>query len=503
MKHIESALLVYPHQLFAVEHLPKVDMVYVIEDPIFFGTDQEFPIAFHKQKLVLHRASMRRYVEEQLWANEVDVEYLELADMVVSGEVLSHAQKAGANLVYMFDPCDDLLEKRLQEALATNIASPFELRVLPSPGFLLRKGEVEEFFGHKDGHSFSSFYQWQRERFNILIDKKYKPVGGKWSFDSEGDKKLPEDVQIPGFVSFGDTDYVAEAIKWVEKRFPDNPGSLESFMWPTNHEEAAVWLKDFLAHRIEFFAPYNTTLDGEAMLLYHSGLSAPLNIGLLTPTQVVEATLAHHEKTPVAMASLENFIRQIIGWREYVRGVYVTLGLKLRTANVFGHTKGLGAAWWQGTTGLPPVDDVIGKVQNHAYAHQAERCMVMMNSMQLCGIRPDDMYKWFMSLCIDAYDWVVVPHVYGLSQFDDLGGMVPKPCIAASSHILAASHYKKDDWCDTWDGLFWGFVEQHQAILAKNPHTAAMVKSLKKLDPDRKRIIGYRAQDFLAAIDAT
>lgn len=500
MKHIESALLLYPNQLFAVEYLPKVDIVYVIEDPLYFGTDEQYPIAFHKQKLVLHRASMRRYVEEQLWANEIDVEYIELVDVQNSGEVLSHAQKAGANLVYMFDPCDYELEKRLHTALATNVTSPFELRVLPTPNFMLRKGEVEEFFADKTQHLFAPFYQWQRERFNILIDKKYKPEGGKWSYDVENRKKLPADQQPPGFASFGDNDYVTEAIKWVESRFPGNPGSVDGFMWPTNHEEALLWLRDFLEHRLELFGPYEDAMDGEAMLLYHSGISAPLNIGLLTPTQVVEATLAHHQKSPISLASLEGFIRQIIGWREYIRGLYVTQGTKMRKSNGLQQTRTLSAAWWDGTTGLPPVDDVITKVQKHAYAHHIERLMIMGNSMLLCEIHPDEVYKWYMSLFIDAYDWVMVPNVYGMSQFSDLGSMVTKPYISGSNYILSMSHYQKDDWCDVWDGLFWGFVERHEEMLAKNPRTSMMVKNLHRLNKDRKRIISYRAQDFLNTI---
>jgi deoxyribodipyrimidine photolyase-related protein len=475
-------------------------MVYVIEDPLFFGTDSEFPIAFHKQKLVLHRASMRRYVEEQLWANSLDVEYLELADVQNSGEVLSHAQKAGAELVYMFDVCDFALEKRLQDALATNVSAPFELRVLPSPSFMLKKGEVEEFFADKTNHSFAPFYQWQRERFNILIDKKYKPVGGKWSYDAENRKKMPEDLQVPGFASFGNNDYVQEAIKWVQKRFPGNPGDVESFMWPTNHEESIAWLHDFFAHRLELFGPYEDAIDGEAMMLYHSGISAPLNNGLLTPAQVIEATLAHHEKTPIPLPSLEGFIRQIIGWREYIRGLYVVQGTTMRTSNGLGQDRQLSSAWWDGATGLPPVDDVIAKVQKHAYAHHIERLMIMGNIMLLCEIHPDEVYKWFMSLFIDAYDWVMVPNVYGMSQFSDLGSMVTKPYISGSNYILTMSHYHKDDWCDVWDGLFWGFVERHEDMLAKNPRTSMMVKSLHRLNEDRRRIIRYRAKDFLNSI---
>jgi deoxyribodipyrimidine photolyase-related protein len=365
---------------------------------------------------------------------------------------------------------------------------------------MLRKGEVEEFFADKSQHLFAPFYQWQRERFNILIDKKYKPEGGKWSYDLENRKKLPADQQPPGFASFGDNTYVTEAIKWVESRFPDNPGSVDGFMWPTNHDEAIVWLRDFLEHRLELFGPYEDAMDGEAMLLYHSGISAPLNIGLLTPTQVVEATLAHHQKSPISLPSLEGFIRQIIGWREYVRGLYVTQGTNMRKSNGLQQTRTLSTAWWDGTTGLPPVDDVITKVQKHAYAHHIERLMIMGNAMLLCEIHPDEVYTWYMSLFIDAYDWVMVPNVYGMSQFSDLGSMVTKPYISGSNYILSMSHYQKDEWCDIWDGLFWGFVERHEEMLAKNPRTSMMVKSLHKLNKDRKRIISYRAQDFLNSI---
>ncbi|HPR10577.1 MAG TPA: cryptochrome/photolyase family protein, partial [Candidatus Saccharibacteria bacterium] len=352
----------------------------------------------------------------------------------------------------------------------------------------------------KSNHSFAPFYQWQRERFNILIDKKYKPVGGKWSYDTDNRKKLPQDIQVPGFVSFGDNEYVKEAALWVEKRFPDNPGDVTNFIWPTRHAEAEQWLDDFLQHRLELFGPYEDAIDGQAMLLYHSGISAPLNCGLLTPGEVVDAVLAQHEKSPVDLPSLEGFIRQIIGWREYIRGIYAVQGSKMRKTNGLGQNRQLSTQWWDGTTGLPPVDDVITKVQNHAYGHHIERLMVMGNIMLLCEIHPDEVYKWFFSLFIDAYDWVMVPNVYGMSQFSDLGSMVTKPYISGSNYILSMSHYPKEDWCDVWDGLFWGFVERHQDMLAKNPRTSMMVKNLHRLNEDRRRIIHYRAQDFLNSI---
>lgn len=500
MSKFESALLIYPHQLFDVEHLPSVDVVYVIEEPLLFGTDEQYPNSFHKQKLVMHRAAMRRYVEEHLWPNNINVEYIELHQIAQTSDILMIAQKAGVNMVQMFDPADYAIEKRLHEALETVLESPFELKVLPSPSFMLRRGEVEEYFEGQDKYRFTPFYQWQRERFNILIDKRYKPIGGKWSFDTENRKALPVGHVPPGFASFGDSEYVKEAIKWVEKRFPDNPGNLDNFLWPTDHQEAKRWLDEFIKERLANFGPYEDAIDGQAMLLYHSGVSAPLNCGLLTPLQVVEAVLDYYAKESVPMASLEGFIRQVIGWREYIRALYVLNGTDMRNSNKLEQTRLLNGSWWDGTLGIPPVDDVIKKVNNHAYAHHIERLMVVGNFMLLCGIHPSEVYKWYMSLFIDAYDWVMVPNVYGMSQFSDLGSMVTKPYISGSNYILKMSHYEKDLWCDVWDGLFWGFVENHQELLLANPRTSMMPRSLKRLNPDHHRIIGYRAKDFLDSI---
>lgn len=500
MSKLETALIIYPNQLFEYQHLPGVDVVYVVEEPLFFGTDEEYPIAFHKQKLVMQRAAMRRYVEEHLWPNDVSVEYIELHQLSHTSDILMIAQKAGVNMVQMFDPNDYAIEKRLHDALETIVESPFELKVLPSPSFMLRRGEVEEYFEGQTAFKFAPFYQWQRERFNILIDKKYKPVGGKWSFDTENRKALPVGHVPPGFASFGDNNYVKEATKWVEKRFPNNPGNLESFLWPTNHQEAKRWLSEFIAERISDFGPYEDAIDGQAMLLYHSGISAPLNCGLITPVEVIEAALAAHNKKPVPMPSLEGFIRQIIGWREYVRALYVLNGVEMRNSNKLENHRQLNSAWWTGDLGVPPVDDVIKKVNNHAYAHHIERLMVVGNFMLLCDIDPTEVYKWYMSLFIDAYDWVMVPNVYGMSQFSDLGSMVTKPYISGSKYILNMSHYQKDLWCDIWDGLFWQFVEKHQELLLANPRTSMMPHTLKRLNPDHHRIIGYRAKDFLDSI---
>lgn len=499
-KNIQSALILLPNQLFNPDYFPKVDVVIIVEEPLLFGTDTQFPLALHKQKLVLHRASMRQYIEEVLWTRDINVEYMELESVEFTAQPLVRAQNLGAELVYMFDATDHAIEQRYKKALETEIKTPFELRVEPSPSFMLRRGEVQEYFADKAKRSFASFYQWQRERFNVLIDENYKPVGGKWSYDVENRKSLPKDHIVPGFASFGENKYVEDAKKWVEKNFADNPGSADSFFWPTSHDEAKAWLRDFVEHRLTDFGPYEDAIDGQAVLQYHSGLSAALNIGLITPTEVIEAAVAQHQKTPMPLPSLEGFIRQVIGWREYVRGLYVTQQVSLRSATGLEQTRNLGPVWYNGETGIPPMDDVIKKVLQHAYAHNIERLMVAGNLMILCETKPTEIYRWFMSLFIDAYDWVIVPNVYGMSQLSDLDDMVAKPYISASDYILEMSHYQKDEWCDIWDGLFWEFVEKNKTLLAKNPRTSTMVKKLGKINPDRRRIIAYRAQDFLATI---
>ena len=190
--------------------------------------------------------------------------------------------------------------------------------------------------------------------------------------------------------SFGDNKYVRDAINWVNKNFTDNPGSLENFFWPTTHDEAKSWLSNFIEKRLENFGPYEDSADGQAVLQYHSGLSVPLNIGLINPQEIIDSVLASHGKKPIDLPSLEGFIRRIIGKREYVRALYITQQISMRTSPSLGQTRNLGSAWWTGETGIPPLDDVIKKIQANAYAHHTERLMIVGNLMMLCETKPTE-----------------------------------------------------------------------------------------------------------------
>ncbi len=204
-----------------------------------------------------------------------------------------------------------------------------------------------------------------------------------------------------------------------------------------------------------------------------------LNIGLLTPKQVVEAVLAHGEEVP--LNSLEGFIRQVIGWREFVRLIYVHAGTKQRTRNFWGLSQKLPASFYSGTTGIAPFDASVERTLNHAYCHHIERLMVLGNFMLLCDIAPDAVYRWFMEMFIDSYDWVMVPNVYGMSQHADGGLMTTKPYISGSSYILKMSDYPKGTWTTIWDGLYWRFVHRQREFFSQNPRMRVMVGQLDRM----------------------
>lgn len=491
-----NVLLLYPHQLYPVDQLPNdVDEVIMVEDPLYFGTDDQYPLYFHKQKLVLHRASMRRYVEEVLWPAGYKVEYVEHHHMTNSGDIVNKLTHAAR--VVFFDPTDDVLSRRLVTSLKGLDHGP-EVHQLESPNFFLKRDEAKQYFTHRNKVLFTDFYRWQRERFNVLINPEtYKPVGGKLSFDTENRKRLPKGHNLPTFQVYGSNKYVDEAKDYVLEHFSDNPGSMEHFPWPTSHAEAESWLAEFLETRIDAFGPYEDAIDGEAPWVYHSGLTPALNIGLLSPQQVIERAMARNAKKEVPIASLEGFVRQVLGWREFMRAMYIDRHVGLRTTNTFNHTRQLTNDWYTATTGIEPVDDVIKKVLERGYAHHIERLMVLGNIMFLSRIHPDVVYRWFMELFIDAYDWVMVPNVYGMSQYADGGSMVTKPYVSSSNYILSMSHYDRGVWSDVWDGLYWSFVEENRERFEKNPRMKMMVQQLDRLKEERKRIIGYRAHDFL------
>lgn len=515
--------LVLPHQLFDQHLDAAAGTVFVlIEHDLMFRQ-----YSFHAQKLVLHRATMTRFAR-RLRGRGFEVEVLASDAGRPSGEQLAALVRGRRpSRVTWFDVVDDWLERDLDAALNDGGYRPREADVLETPNFLTSRREIDDWFAGKTARM-HDFYVWQRRRLDLLMENG-RPVGGKWSFDAENRKKLPRGYtpatvgrfaghpavepqgsfdltgldgpaaeQPDGGPQAGQHRDVADAIDWVAREFPDAPGDPTLFAWPTSAGEARDHLREFVRDRLNDFGPYEDAISAGHPFIAHGLLTPALNVGLLDPREVVDAVLdGADEATP--LASVEGFIRQVIGWREYMRATYRTGGRALRSANRLGHRNELGEGWWDAGTGLAPVDLVVSRVLATGYAHHIERLMVLGNAMSLLRIHPDAVYEWFMELFIDAYDWVMVPNVYAMSQFAAGDAITTKPYVSGSNCLKKMSDLPPGQWTADWDGLYWTFIADHREVFAANPRSRMVVSLLDGMDPETRARHRNRAEVLLAA----
>lgn len=326
-----------------------------------------------------------------------------------------------------------------------------------------------------------------------------KPMGGQWTYDTENRKRFPKGKFVVQFQLPAADDYLKEAYNYTKQHFAHHIGKLdEKITYPIGFEAAEQWLDQFLKTRFAEFGVYEDAIVHKEMLLNHSLLTPMLNIGMLVPQQIVGKTLEFTRQNPdLPLNSVEGFIRQIIGWREFIRGVYEAKGTAKRTRNYWGFKRKIPQSFYDGSTGIFPVDETIKKVLNTGYCHHIERLMVLGNFMLLCEFDPDEVYRWFMEFFIDAYDWVMVPNVYGMSQFADGGIMSTKPYISGSNYLMKMSDYPKGDWQEIWDALFWRFLDQHRDFFLKNPRLSMLVKTFDKWDESKKRSVLNLANNYL------
>ena len=493
------AALIFPHQLFS-EHPAlngPVKKVVLVEDTLFFG-DAQYPVHFHKQKLAFHRATMAHYASE-LEARGIDVS---IETYTKSGNMLPKLCKtlaaSGIQEIRVAELNDFLLSQRLHAAA---VEHSLTLNELGSPAFLNTHTENREWRLTRKRWFMADFYQWQRKRLNILIDDA-GPVGGQWSFDDDNRKKLPKgEVELlPELPLIRRTDEIESAIASVLNDFPNNPGSVERWHYPISGKAATLWLEAFLDERFVKFGPYEDAMAAGHNWIYHSVLTPMLNVGLLTPQQVVTRALTKAEEHAVPINSLEGFVRQIIGWREFMRATYDDLGVAMRTTNHWQHQRAIPASFYDGTTGIDPVDDVIKRVLETGYCHHIERLMILGGFMFLCEFDPDEIYRWFMELFIDSYDWVMVPNVYAMSQHADGGAITTKPYFSGSNYILKMSNYKKGEWSVIWDGLFWRWIVKNSQALKGNPRWAMMVRNAEKMDNGKRAEHLGVAETFLGSL---
>jgi deoxyribodipyrimidine photolyase-related protein len=427
----------------------------------------------------------------------ITVRYCEYNSKKSSADLLNDLIKKGYDEFHLTDVTDHRLSSQIEKVAG---AKKISVRHYESPMFLTPMSFIKDFFSDKKHFLMASFYQDQRKRLNIMMENN-RPLGGKWSYDVENRKKIPKNLPIPSFPKRVSSKFLSEACTYVEKKFPRNYGSTKNFWYPLSHKESWAWLKDFLQNRLALFGDYEDAIVANESVLFHSVLTPILNIGLLTPQDIVGETMKFSEEEKIPVNSLEGFIRQIIGWREFIRAMYDQVGEEQRSGNFWTNDRTLPRSFYNGKTGIDPVDTVIHRVLDRSWCHHIERLMILGNFMLLCGIKPDDVYRWFMELFIDAYDWVMVPNVYGMSQFADGGIFATKPYISGSNYILKMSDFEKGSWCEVWNALFWNFIHKHRLFFQKQPRLAVILGNLDRMGPTKIKHIRNQASEFLSSLN--
>jgi len=490
----KSCCIVLPNQLFKESLFHKKNFkVFLIEEHLFFNQYK-----FHKQKISFHRATMKFY-DDYLNTFGCNTEYVESFSKESNIKLLiEKINNLGYEIIEIYDPVDYLLNKRLKNACAElNI----RLVIHETELFINTSEELKDFFKESKKKFFqTSFYKSERKKRNVLIDIDGKPEGGEWTYDILNRKKFPKDEIPPKIINPKKNKYVIESEKYVTKYFNENYGSLGQFNYPTTIEESENWFRNFLKERFDKFGDYEDAIVKHNLTLNHSILSPLMNVGFINPKKVIKESIEYAEEYDIPINSTEGFIRQIMGWREFIRGVYSVKGTFERTNNYWGFNRKIPESFYSGKTGIEPIDTSIKKVLKTGYLHHIERLMVLGNFMLLCEFDPDEVYKWFMELFIDSYDWVMVPNIYGMSQFADGGLMSTKPYISSSNYIYKMSDYNKNDWDKVWDGLFWRFMDKQRDFFIKNPRLRMLINTFDKMDPIKKENHLINGEKFIKSI---
>ncbi len=495
---MKQVSIIFPNQLFRESPILKINCeVLILEDSLFFGNDKFHKLINHKNKLVFHRASMLAY-KNYLEISGFKVLYIENKNNVSTVDYLSEFIKNKYQKINLIDPHDFLIMKRINNFVESNNLA---LNILPSPMFMSSEDLKDLFASNAKKPLMGRFYENQRKSQKILVNPDDTPEGGKWSFDEMNRKKLPKKINIPDTPKLQKNKFVVNAERSLANFDIEFIGESNNFLYPTNFDEADEWLNDFFKHRFFLFGDYEDAISSENSFLWHSLLSPLLNSGLLTPDVVVNKALLFAKNNNVPLNSLEGFIRQIIGWREFICLVYKKYGTRMRNSNFWNfEDKPIPESFYKGNTGIEPVDVVIKNIIKYGYCHHIERLMIIGNFMLLCRIHPNQVYKWFMEMFIDSYDWVMVPNVYGMSQFSDGGIFSTKPYISSSNYVKKMSNFKSGPWCEIWDGLFWKFIKNNESFFRKQYRLAMLTRNLDKMSEEKLNNHLKTADKFLRDI---
>ncbi len=464
--------------------------------------DEASYVQHHPKKIALIFAAMRKFAD-RLRKDGWDLRYTCLDDPdttgSIVGELLRRAEETGATEVIATEPGEWRLIEALEEA-------PLPVRQLENDLFLATHAEFDAWAEGRKSLRMEYFYREMRRKTGLLMDGA-DPEGGQWNFDHENRKPAPDEIIGSGPMQFTPDETVARVLDLVEARFGSSFGTLRPFSLATDQGQARRALAHFVTYALPRFGDYQDAMLDQDRFLYHSLLSAYINIGLLHPQEVCAAVEAAYQAGDVPLNAAEGFIRQIIGWREYMRGIYYREGPEYTRRNGLNHQRKLPGFFWGEETKMRCVARAVEQTEAEAYAHHIQRLMVTGNFALLAGIDPADVHAWYLRVYIDAFEWVEAPNVIGMSQFADGGIIASKPYVSSGNYINKMSDYcrhcaykVKDkvgpDACP-FNLLYWSFMERHRERFEQNPRMAQMYRTFDRMEEDRRRTVLAEAEDWL------
>jgi deoxyribodipyrimidine photolyase-related protein len=457
-----NIFLILPTQLFKdIKILKKYDLVYLIEEPYYINPN------FHKQKLVLHIASLNYYYD-YLKEYKINVKY-------ITYDKINYSKLLKSESITMYNPIDNKM---------INLFKKYKVNFIDSQLFLNTYLDLLNYKNSKKNTKYtqSDFYKTQRIKFNILIDKNKNPLYGKWSFDTENREKFSKTYKESKILTYNNK-YLKSANQYITNNFPNSFGILNNFYYPCTHSDAIKHIKSFIKNKIKNFGKYQDAISKDIVYGEHSNISSLLNIGLLTPKEVINLILNYFNKSTNKkdiINSIEGLIRQIIGWREYMHFIYTFYSKDITKINYIKLNTSLPKSWYTAKTELELLNNLIIKLQNYAYLHHIERLMIANNLMYLYQIKYKDIYNWFMCCFIDSYDWVMIPNILmNINSLDSEFRYMTRVYIGSDNYIKKMSDYNNKNDFQLINNLYWDFIKKNKTILKKDYGLASQLNRIK------------------------
>jgi deoxyribodipyrimidine photolyase-related protein len=484
---------------------PQSDEIIMIE-----SANEAQYVWTHKAKIALFLSAMRHFARS-LEKLQYPLTYIQSSSLTIV-EVLKK-QILDKNIKHLV--CIEPGEWRLKQAIV-ELAKELniQLEMLEDEHFYCSRQEFVDWTANKKELRLEYFYRLMRKKHHVLLDANGEPEGGQWNFDQDNRKPYPK--KGPGIidapVAFKPDAITKEVLAFVEKTYPDHPGSLASFDWPVTREQAIQALEYFVEYRLRNFGVYQDAMWTDTPFGWHSILSSALNLKLLNPREVVSAVLAAWKQYSLDLSTIEGFIRQILGWREFVRGMYYLDMPKMAQDNYYDHQNPLPKWYWTGKTQMACMKDAIGQTLQYGYAHHIQRLMVTGNFALLAEILPQAVCEWYLAIYVDAIEWVELPNTAGMALFANGGRFTSKPYIASGAYIKRMSNYcssckykpevRYGEEACPMTTLYWNFLIKHRDQFDASPRTRLMTANLKRISDEDQKEITLHAKSILKQLDA-